>query len=88
VRAIARSGPETRSRAPPRLRNFARALLVGGEAQELPLHRVDLSEIYRDVVGALPGSKISMMIIRPPQQGQGCENICGSPSPVLSASLG
>ena len=38
--------------------------------------------------GAHPRSKISMMIMRPPQQGQGCENACGSPSPVLSTSLG
>src|SRR5215471_6451393 len=28
-----------------------------------------------------------MMTIRPPQQGQGCQSACGSPSPVLSASL-
>jgi hypothetical protein len=28
-----------------------------------------------------------MMTIRPPQQGQGCQSACGSPSPVPSASL-
>jgi hypothetical protein len=37
--------------------------------------------------GARPRSKISMMIMRPQQQGQGCERICGSLSSALSASL-
>ena len=36
--------------------------------------------------GPQPRSKASMMIMRPPQQGQACASVCGSPSPVLSAS--
>ena len=47
--------------------------------------RIDIDGRYR---GAQPRSKVSMMIMRPPQQGQGCVRICGSPSPVLSTSLG
>src|SRR5271169_237387 len=38
--------------------------------------------------GVEPRSKVSMMIMRPPQQGQGCESACGSLSPLLSASVG
>src|SRR5438552_12942779 len=37
--------------------------------------------------GARPRSKVSMMIIRPPQQGQGGESVCGSLSWALSAGL-
>jgi hypothetical protein len=37
--------------------------------------------------GARPRSKISMMILRPQQQGHRCERVCGSLSSALSASL-
>jgi hypothetical protein len=38
--------------------------------------------------GEEPGSKVSMTIIRPPQQGQGCASVCDSLSPMLSTSVG
>jgi hypothetical protein len=38
--------------------------------------------------GVEPRSKVSMMIMRPPQQGQGYESACGPLSPPLSASVG
>ena len=33
--------------------------------------------------GVEPRSKVSMMIMRPPQQGQGCESACGPLWPLL-----
>src|SRR6266851_397915 len=37
--------------------------------------------------GAEPRSKVSMMIMRPPQQGQGCCGVCGSSTLVLAALM-
>jgi hypothetical protein len=38
--------------------------------------------------GAHPRSKVSIMIMRPPQQGQGCESVRASTSPVPPVSAG
>jgi hypothetical protein len=37
--------------------------------------------------GEQPRAKISMMIMRPPQQGQGCFGVCGSLASVLAALM-
>ena len=37
--------------------------------------------------GVWPRSKVSMMIMRPPQQGQGCSGVCGSLALVLAALM-
>src|SRR6516164_6253167 len=60
------------------------ALRPGDGDHELSM-RVGTAGRYR---GPQPRSKVSMMIMRPPQQGQGCASVCCSPSLVLSPSLG
>jgi len=62
---------------------------VGG----VQVHEVSTLITTRGVVGRWrgwqPASKVSMMIMRPPQQGQGCESRCaGSASLVASAAGG
>jgi hypothetical protein len=52
-------------------------LHLGGGDHELSI-RVGTVGRYR---GAQPRSKVSTMIMRPPQQGQGCESVCSSLSP-------
>jgi hypothetical protein len=55
-------------------------------------HEVSIPIVAAGAVGRYrgehPRAKVSMMIMRPPQQGHGCKSVCGSPASVVSAAVG